>query len=157
MIIIVDDRSEVTEAYRSSFSREGLSTTGFNATEFAGWFSAVCSADLAAVETIIMGNFECREQAIAQVKARCLIPVIAVNETMGLESMLVLFAQGADDVVRKPVHAREFIARIGAIKRRTCVAPRKSEYGRLKIFFDGRDPEVNGQIMIAAPPRAPHP
>lgn len=148
MIIIVDDRSEVTEAYRASFSREGLSTTGFNATEFYGWFTTACAADLGAVETIIMGNFDGREQAIGQVKIRCSIPVIAVNETMGLDSMLVLFAQGADDVVRKPVHAREFIARIGAIKRRTCAAPRKSEYGRLKIFFDGRDPEVNGEVMM---------
>lgn len=147
MIIIVDDRCEVTEAYRASFSREGLSTTGFNATEFFGWFGSACATDMSAVETIIMGSFDRREQAIAQVKARCSIPVIAVNETIGLDSMLVLFAQGADDVVRKPVHAREFIARIGAIKRRICVAPRKSEYGRLKIFFDGRDPEVNGQVL----------
>ena len=76
------------------------------------------------------------------------MPVIAVNEMMGLESMLCLFAAGADDVVRKPVHAREFIARIGAIKRRVCVAPRKSDCGRLKIFFDGRDPEVNGQTLM---------
>lgn len=148
MIIIVDERSEVTEAYRASFGREGLSATGFTETEFEGWFGAACAADLSAVETIIMGNFAGRDQAIAQVKSRSQVPVIAVNETMGLESMLQLFALGADDVVRKPVHAREFIARIGAIKRRICAAPRKSDCGRLKIFFDGRDPEVNGQVMM---------
>jgi DNA-binding response OmpR family regulator len=148
MIIIVDERSEVTEAYRASFGREGQTATGFDKAEFDGWFGSVSPTDLAAVESIIMGSFEGRDQAISQVKARSLVPVIAVNEVMGLESMLCLFAAGADDVVRKPVHAREFIARIGAIKRRVCVAPRKSDCGRLKIFFDGRDPEVNGQTLM---------
>ncbi len=148
MIIIVDERSEVTDAYSASFGREGLTATGFTEAEFEGWFGAVSSNDLGAVETVIMGSFPGRDQTIAMVKTRSQVPVIAVNETLGLDSMLQLFAAGADDVVRKPVHAREFIARIGAIKRRVCAAPRKSECGRLKIFFDGRDPEVNGEIMI---------
>lgn len=148
MIIIVDERSEVTEAYRASFSREGQSATGFDRAEFEGWFGAVSVTDLAAVDSIIMGSIEGRDHVIAMVKARTQVPVIAVNEVLGLEAMLHLFAAGADDVVRKPVHAREFIARIGAIKRRVCAAPRKSDCGRLKIFFDGRDPEVNGQTLM---------
>ena len=148
MIIIVDERLEVTQAYCASFGREGLSTTGFNQTEFQGWFHTAGVQDLAAVETIIIGSFPDRERAIGLVKSRSTIPVIAVNETMGLESMLTLFATGADDVVRKPVHAREFIARIGAIKRRVCAAPRQSDFGDLKIFFDGRDPEIHGQVLM---------
>ncbi len=148
MIIIVDERLEVTEAYCASFGREGLSTTGFNQTEFQGWFHTAGVQDLAAVETIIIGSFPDRERAISMVKSRSSIPVIAVNETMGLESMLTLFATGADDVVRKPVHAREFIARIGAIKRRICAEPRQSDFGDLKIFFDGRDPEIHGQVLM---------
>lgn len=148
MIIIVDERSEVTEAYCASFGREGLSTTGFNRAEFEGWFHTAGVQDLAAVETIIIGSFPDRERSIGTVKSRSSIPVIAVNETMGLESMLSLFATGADDVVRKPVHAREFIARIGAIKRRICAQPRQSDFGELKIFFDGRDPEINGQVLM---------
>ena len=148
MIIIVDERFEVTDAYRASFSREGQTATGFNKHEFEGWFGSVSPSDLAAVESIIVGNFDGREQVISQVKTRSQVPVIAVNEMMGLESMLQLFAAGADDVVRKPVHAREFIARMGAIKRRVCAAPKKSDCGRLTIFFDGRDPEVNGSTLM---------
>lgn len=148
MIIIVDERFEVTDAYRASFGREGQTATGFDKHEFEGWFGSVSPADLAAVESIIVGNLDGRDQLIGQVKQRCGVPVIAVNETMGLESMLLLFAAGADDVVRKPVHAREFIARIGAIKRRVCAAPKKSDCGRLTIFFDGRDPEVNGNTLM---------
>lgn len=148
MIIIVDERREVTEAYCASFCREGLSATGFTQAEFDGWFQSVGQHDLAAVETIILGAFPERERSIAAVKGRSNIPVIAVNETMALDAMLSLFSSGADDVVRKPVHAREFIARMGAIKRRICTAPRQSDFGALKIFFDGRDPEVDGQTMM---------
>ena len=148
MIIIVDERIEVTEAYCASLGREGLSTTGFNHIEFEGWFHSAGSHDLAAVETIIIGSFPDRERAISAVKARSSIPVIAVNETTGLESTLNLFSTGADDVVRKPVHAREFVARMGAIKRRICAAPRQSDFGHLKIYFDGRDPEILGQVLM---------
>lgn len=148
MIIIVDERVDVTEAYCASLGREGLSTTGFNHIEFEGWFHSAGAQDLAAVETIIIGSFPDRERAIGAVKQRSNIPVIAVNETTGLESTLNLFSTGADDVVRKPVHAREFIARIGAIKRRICAAPKVSDFGHLKIYFDGRDPEVFGQVLM---------
>ncbi len=148
MIIIVDERVEVTEAYCASLGREGLSTTGFNHIEFDGWFHSAGQHDLAAVETIIIGSFPDRERAITAVKLRSNIPVIAVNETTGLESTLNLFSTGADDVVRKPVHAREFIARMGAIKRRICAAPRQSDFGHLKIYFDGRDPEILGQVLM---------
>jgi two-component system, OmpR family, flagellar system response regulator FtcR len=148
MIIIVDERNDVTEAYCASFGREGLATTGLTQTEFDGWFEAATPHDLAAVEAVILGNMPDRARTIACVKGKSAVPVIAVNETMGLDAMLSLFATGADDVVRKPVHAREFIARIGAIKRRVCAAPRQSELAHLRIFFDGRDPEVNGAALM---------
>jgi two-component system, OmpR family, flagellar system response regulator FtcR len=109
MIIIVDERVEVTEAYCASLGREGLSTTGFNQIEFEGWFHSTGLHDLAAVETIILGSFADRERAISAVKLRSNIPVIVVNETTGLESTLNLFSVGADDVVRKPIHARSRI------------------------------------------------
>ena len=59
-----------------------------------------------------------------------------------------LFAAGADDVVRKPVHAREIIARIGAIRRRSTPAPVKAtDLGELRVFNDGRDPEIGGASL----------
>ena len=75
MIIIVDERSEVTEAYRASFSREGQSATGFDRAEFEGWFGAVSVTDLAAVDSIIMGSIEGRDHVIAMVKSRTQVPV----------------------------------------------------------------------------------
>ena len=55
---------------------------------------------------------------------------------------------GADDVVRKPVHARELVARIGAIMRRVCPASNHVATGHLRVYFDGRDPEVFGRVLM---------
>jgi DNA-binding response OmpR family regulator len=45
-------------------------------------------------------------------------PVIAVSDQPSLENTLALFDCGVDDVVRKPVHPREILARAAAIRRR---------------------------------------
>jgi two-component system, OmpR family, flagellar system response regulator FtcR len=147
MIIIVDERLDVREAYCCSLGREGLATTGFTQIEFAEWFSSADPKDISALETIIIGSFTDRAKVINAIKAKSSIPVIAVNDTADLDSMIGLFAAGADDVVRKPVHAREFIARMGAIRRRICATTSNTAVGHLRIYFDGRDPEVHDQVM----------
>jgi two-component system, OmpR family, flagellar system response regulator FtcR len=148
MIIIVDERVAVTEAYCSSLMREGLATTGFSNHEFVEWFYSTDKKDLAAVETIIIGSCPNRAKIIGDIKSKSNLPVIAVNDLADLDSMISLFVAGADDVVRKPVHAREFVARIGAIKRRVCASPSQLTVGQLRVYFDGRDPEVCGQTLM---------
>ena len=148
MIIIVDERIAVTQAYCGSLMREGLATTGFSHDEFSEWFSSADKKDISAIETIIVGSFPNRNAVIADIKLRSQASVIGVNDQSDLDSMIDLFAAGADDVVRKPVHAREFVARMGAIKRRNCAETAQMTIGQLKVFFDGRDPEVNGQVLI---------
>jgi DNA-binding response OmpR family regulator len=51
-----------------------------------------------------------------------------------------------DDVVQKPVHAREILARIRAISARRALI-RKDPPGPLRVYFDGRDPEVGGEVL----------
>jgi two-component system, OmpR family, flagellar system response regulator FtcR len=128
--------------------REGLATTGFSHNEFTEWFHSADKKDLAAIETIIIGTCPNRSKTIGDIKSKSNVPVIAVNELADLDSMINLFVAGADDVVRKPVHAREFVARIGAIKRRVCAAPSQLTVGQLRVYFDGRDPEACGQTLM---------
>lgn len=147
MIILVDDRSEVTSAYRASFGREGVSAATFTPTDFDNWFHSTSGPDLAAVEAFILGDFEQRETVTRVIKTRSEAPAIALNDSSGLESTLKLFAAGADDVVRKPVHAREIIARISAIRRRAAGEAKPTDLGDIRVFNDGRDPEVGGQVL----------
>lgn len=147
MIIIVDERSDVSNAYRSSLGREGVSAASFTPADFDGWFHSTSGPDLAAVEAFVLGDFDRREAFARAIRVRSEIPSIALNDAAGLDGILRLFAAGIDDVVRKPVHAREIIARVGAIRRRSSAASRSIEIDGLQIHSDGRDPEVNGQAL----------
>jgi two-component system, OmpR family, flagellar system response regulator FtcR len=147
MIILVDDRSDVTAAYRASFDREGVSAASFTPSDFDSWFHSTSGPDLASVEAFILGDFERRESLTRVIKTRTEAPAIALNDSTGLETTLKLFAAGADDVVRKPVHAREIIARISAIRRRATPGTKAATAGDLRVFNDGRDPEVGGKVL----------
>lgn len=148
MIILVDDRRDVTDAYRASFGREGISAASFTPSDFDNWFHSTSGPDLAAVEAFILGDFAHRETVTRAIKTRSEAPAIALNESTGLEVTLKLFAAGVDDVVRKPVHAREIIARIGAIRRRATPVAKATDLGDLRVFNDGRDPEVGGRTLV---------
>ena len=66
--------------------------------------------------------------------------MIALNERPALEQTLELFAAGVDDVVRKPIHVREILARVSAIRRRLGDERGGSVVGEIEVFPDGRDP-----------------
>ena len=81
------------------------------------------------------------------ISERSRAPVIAMNEAPSLEQTLSFFAAGVDDVVRKPIHVREILARVGAIRRRLEVEQDHAVVGEMRVFFDGRDPEIKGNIL----------
>jgi len=147
MIIIVDERPDVSQAYQLSLNREGMSSAGFTPGDFDSWFHSTSGPDLAAIEAFVLGDFSQRESMARIIKTRSAIPAIALNDSSGLDATLKLFAAGIDDVVRKPVHAREIIARIGAIRRRAEPVNRNIDIAGLRIFGDGRDPEIDGRTL----------
>ena len=55
-----------------------------------------------------------------------------------------MFEAGVDDVIRKPVHIREILARVCAIRRRGAEDASYAEVGPMRIYMDGRDPEIGG-------------
>ena len=81
------------------------------------------------------------------IRERSRAPVIAINEAPSLEQTLSLFAAGVDDVVRKPIHVREILARVGAIRRRLEIEQDHAIVGEMRVFFDGRDPEIKGNVL----------
>jgi DNA-binding response OmpR family regulator len=145
MFVIVDEREIVTSGYTSRFKREGVSSTGFCPDDFREWVGSVAEPDLGAIEAFLIGDCKARETYPRMIRERSRAPVIAMNELHSLEQTLDLFAAGVDDVVRKPVHVREILARVGAIQRRAApVREQAAIVGEMKIFFDGRDPEIKG-------------
>lgn len=145
MIVIVDDREMVVDGYKSSFSREGIASTGFAPDEFQGWFGAVSKSDLKAVEAFLIGNIGEKKVMPKIIKSKSMAPVIAMSEDPRLSGVLELFSCGVDDVVRKPVHIKEILARVRAIVARQTIKEQEVTFGQIKVFPDGRTPLVNGK------------
>ncbi|KAB2943268.1 MAG: response regulator transcription factor [Hyphomicrobium sp.] len=147
MIIIVDDREALTDVDTLGFSREGISTEGLAASDFQDWVRTAPDPDLAAVEAFVLGEFSDRRTFPRMIKQRSRAPVLALNGGKSLQETLELFASGVDDVIGDTVHIHEILARIRAIKQRVAVEFEGTASGYIRVFGDGRDPEVAGQQL----------
>ncbi|HLW91269.1 MAG TPA: response regulator transcription factor [Roseiarcus sp.] len=147
MYIIVDERSVVTGGYASSFDREGISSAGIDPIEFRDWIGKVSETDVRAIEAFLIGDCREREVYPRLIRERSRAPVICLNERPSLDQTLELFAAGVDDVLRKPVHVREILARVGAINRRNQGQVDHVMIGELCVYFDGRDPEIRSEPL----------
>jgi DNA-binding response OmpR family regulator len=147
MIVIVDERELVKEGYYSLFDREGVASAGFGSSEFGEWVTSAADEDLKSVRAFLIG--ECSADIVSphKIRDRTRAPVIALSEQHSLENTLKLFESGVDDVIRKPVHIREILARISAISRRAKEEANFVEVGAMRIFLDGRDPEIEGKPL----------
>lgn len=150
MLVMVDERQLVIAGYQNGFNSEGVAIAGFTSTDFLGWIENAPVHEIAAIEAFLLGESEARVACAKAIALRSRAPVIAINDAHSLEATLALFAEGIDDVVRKPIHVRELLARLGAIRRRsaaeTAVARRPATNG-VSVFFDGRDPEIDGVAL----------
>lgn len=149
MLIVADEREIVRDAYKASFLDAGVSVAVFGPAELLDWLATAGPVDVQSVEGIVVGSAPHREALLRTVRLRSTCPIITLIESPSLEHTLSLFASGSDDVVRKPVHAREILARIATIKRRTSAfVPGPGIRPGLVVFFDGRDPEIDGTSFV---------
>ncbi len=147
MILIADERETVTDGYRTWFDREGVTASGILPGDLTTWVDTASEIDMGAVEAFLLGDFSGRQTLSRKIRGRTGAAVIAMNDSKSLEETLDLFAAGVDDVVRKPIHVREILARIHAIRRRASNDSECADFGDLRVFFDGRDPEVAGDVL----------
>jgi two-component system, OmpR family, flagellar system response regulator FtcR len=147
MIIVVEENAAVMHGDSLGFSREGISAEGLAASDFAAWVRTAPEPDMLAVEAFLLGEFNERHDFPKIIRQRSRAPVIALNGATTLEETLDLFAAGVDDVIGSPMHVREILARIKAIQRRVKAEDKSNVSGDIRVFADGRDPEVGGQQM----------
>jgi DNA-binding response OmpR family regulator len=147
MIVVVDERELVKDGYTSLFGREGVPSQGFDPSEFGDWVSKAADSDIDAVEAFLIGQGERAMSLPRAIRDRSTAPVIAISDTPSLETTLAFFDCGVDDGVRKPVHPREILARAAAIRRRLKALVNFTDIGPIRVFSDGRDPEVQGEVF----------
>ena len=152
MYVLVDQSELVATGFGSSLRREGIPLAAFQPEDFTEWFASVPQSELQGVEAFIVGNCDNAEGISKAIRRQARAPIIALREQTTLETTLALFEAGADDVVRKPVNVRELLARVEAVRRRARQDPDTTSVGRMKVFFDGRYPEID-EIPFALPRR----
>ena len=158
MYILVDARQAVNAGYKARFDREGISSLGLDPDEFANWFQASSRSDRDAIQGFLLGDFEERAKCATAIRKLSRAPIIALSDVRSLDDTLLLFDAGIDDVLPKPVHVREILARSEAIWRRVnggTATAGEAAPDRLKVYFDGRDPEIDG-VALALPRRERH-
>lgn len=147
MFVVLDDRLTVAGGYVACFEREGVAATSVDPNEFSEWFELINDADIAVIEGFLIGAVANRRQISARIRARSRAPLMGLIEARALSETLELFSLGFDDVLAKPFHVREVLARSGAIRRRMQIVDECVDVGGIRIFFDGRDPIVNGEVL----------
>lgn len=151
MLLLVEERQLVVAGYRQGFETEGVAVASFEATDLLCWIESAPAHEIAAVEGFILGEGKMRIACARAIGLRSQAPIIALNDVASLDATLSLFAAGIDDVVRKPVHVRELLARFGAIRRRATNQARNiasvPATGPVNVYFDGRDPEIDGVAL----------
>jgi DNA-binding response OmpR family regulator len=144
MIVIVDERELVKGGFSSLFTREGVASAGFHPCEFDEWVDTAAPGDLKAVSAVLIGDCGTYDLSPRRIRERTCAPIIAMSDQHSLENTLKLFEAGVDDVIRKPIHIREIMARVSAIRRRGAEDASFAEVGPMRIYMDGRDPEIGG-------------
>jgi two-component system, OmpR family, flagellar system response regulator FtcR len=149
MYILIDHRPSVAASYRSGFQREGVASIDFVPADFIEWLQTATSAEFLAVDAFLLGECEGKAALPAQIRKYCQAPIIALRDLKSLNHTLQLFEAGVDDVIHVPVHIREVLVRSAAIRRRIGGAvPGQAASGNLRVFFDGRDPQIDGEPFV---------
>jgi two-component system, OmpR family, response regulator RegX3 len=120
-VLLVEDEESITAPLSEALSREGFETviagTAAEALELAG----SRSHDLVLLDLGLpdgSGLDVCRE-----LRSRSTVPIIMVTARGEETDRIVGLEVGADDYVVKPFSAREVVARIRAVLRRTAAPP----------------------------------
>jgi two-component system, OmpR family, flagellar system response regulator FtcR len=145
MIVFIDERETVRTVFGSWFAREGAVSVGLSPEEFGTWFDNISDTEGESLDAVLFGQSQDCDGLPAKVRRKSRAAVLALVESPSLEHTLNAFRDGVDDVVKKPVHVRELLARIDAIRLRR-VAERGVENG-CKVFAGGGDPVIGGMPL----------
>jgi two-component system, OmpR family, response regulator len=136
-ILIVDDDREIRELVSNYLKKNGLRVSVAADGRHMRTFLEANSVDLIVLDVMMPGDdglVLCRELRAGKHRAT---PVLMLTARTDETDRIVGLEMGADDYLAKPFAARELLARINAILRRTRMLPpnfQVTEIGRLLRF-----------------------
>ncbi|WP_431320226.1 response regulator [Rhizobium sp. YTU87027] len=136
-ILIVDDDREIRELVSSYLKKNGLRVTAVSDGRHMRSFLEANSVDLIILDVMMPGDdglVLSRELRAGRHRA---IPIVMLTARTDEMDRIIGLEMGADDYLAKPFSARELLARIKAVLRRTRMLPpnlQVSEAGQLLSF-----------------------
>jgi DNA-binding response OmpR family regulator len=136
-ILIVDDDREIRELVGNYLKKNGMRTTVIADGRQMRAFLDTTPVDLIVLDIMMPGDdglLLCRELRVGKHKTTPILMLTARNDET---DRIVGLEMGADDYLTKPFSARELLARINAVLRRTRMLPPNlvvTETGRLLGF-----------------------
>ncbi|QBJ16267.1 response regulator [Agrobacterium sp. 33MFTa1.1] len=149
-ILVVDDDREIRELVSSYLKKNGLRTAVAADGRQMRSFLDGNTVDLIVLDVMMPGDdglVLCRELRAGKHKATPVLMLTARDDEM---DRIIGLEMGADDYLSKPFAARELLARIKAILRRTRMLPPNlqiSEAGQLLTFGDWRLDTVGRHLL----------
>ena len=145
MLLAVGGEASSVLLQSKALEKMGMDVHFIPEAEFKAWLAMDRRVD--DVTGILIAAAACQRMPPSYIGRHTRAPLIAVLEAQSLETTLSLFAAGVDDVVRSPVSPRELIARFDVVRRRERRTARPVARGAIRVFIDGRDPELNGSSI----------
>ncbi|MFS2041667.1 response regulator [Agrobacterium tumefaciens] len=149
-ILVVDDDREIRELVSSYLKKNGLRTSVAADGRQMRSFLDGNTVDLIVLDVMMPGDdglVLCRELRAGKHKATPVLMLTARDDEM---DRIIGLEMGADDYLSKPFAARELLARIKAILRRTRMLPPNlqiSEVGQLLTFGEWRLDTVGRHLL----------
>ena len=153
-ILIVDDDENICELLRLYLEKDGFDTVVANDGEQAVDYAAKYSPDLILLDIMLPkldGWQVCRE-----IRKFSEVPIIMLTAKGEVFDRVLGLELGADDYVVKPFDAKEVLARIKAVLRRSASSMadevKEVHYDKLSINLTNYELRVNG-VQVDTPPK----
>jgi two-component system, OmpR family, response regulator len=149
-ILIVDDDREIRELVSSYLEKNGLRVTSASDGRQMRRFLDANAVDLIVLDLMMPGDdglLLCRELRSGK---RRTTPVLMLTARTDETDRIIGLEMGADDYLAKPFAARELLARIKAILRRTRMLPpnfQVPEVGRFIFFGNWRLDTIQRHLL----------
>ncbi len=152
-ILIVDDESNIVELIRLYLEKEGFFTVSAkNGTEALAKFRSE-NPDLIILDIMIPepdGWQVCRE-----IRRSSNVPIIMLTAKSETFDKVLGLELGADDYLTKPFEAKELVARVKAVLRRTETKEGEQKkvitFENLSINIDNYELKINGKLIDVPP------
>ncbi|HEX5166300.1 MAG TPA: response regulator transcription factor [Thermomicrobiales bacterium] len=152
-ILVVEDEARLVRLIRAVLETQGYRVTVVPTGERALAQVALEMPDLVLLDLLLPGGMDGFE-ICRRIREFSMVPVVMLTASAREEEKLAGFDAGADDYITQPFSARELLARIQAVLRRTQVkqdSPAVIEIGELSINLASQRVSVAGEPVHLTP------